>query len=258
MVTPQGQPEGIAARCGENGVVTLTNYPVSLPEGAADVAGVDENGQYVFGQDITFKLPEIADGSMVTVKIGDGETKVLTPQNGVYIIPTAEVTGAVDVKVETTLGSVSFIEFDVYNAAPTGYKVVKFVPANKEAVVQYQYNGNEMFKTTSDKYSLDGSCYLFFVPADTTELTAINAITAAEGTNTALAYDGDVNGSGDIMIDDAQLVYDLSTNWSGYLADTAFTTVSMFNRLEADVNGDGVVDVTDARIVVRIILGLQG
>lgn len=167
-----------------------------------------------------------------------------------------EIDGAVEVTVEETSGSVSFIEFDAYKAAPTGYKLVKFVPANQDAAVQYQYNGSEMFKTTKGVYSQDGSCYVFFVTADTTELQALKAITVAEGTNTVLTYDGDVNGNGNVMIDDAQLVYDLSTSWSGYLADTAFTTVSMFNRLEADVNGDGVVDVTDARVIVNIILGV--
>lgn len=149
---------------------------------------------------------------------------------------------------EDVIGTVSFVDADTYNAAPAGYKVVKFVPTDAAANVKYQYDGKDMIK--SEKYN----CYLYFAAEATTEEVALEAITATTGTNPVLAYDGDVNGDGKIQIDDAQLIYDLYSNWEGYSSDTSFNKVSVLNRLEADVNGDGVVDLNDAQAVITVIM----
>lgn len=247
MVVANGMPTAIEADCGNAQTVILTNYPVSLPAEATDVTGVDSNNQYELGNDITFKLA--GDNLIVKAQIGNGEAKVLTAANGVYTIPAADVKGAVEVTVKSILGTVSFIDFNTYNAAPTGYKVVKFVPDNANNAVKYQYDGKDMFK--SDKYG----GYVFFVTENTTDVAALQAISAVEGSNVSLAYDGEVNGNEIIRVDDAQLVYDLYTNRSEYLVDDTFQIVSVFNRLEADVNGDGTVDSADARAIIAIILG---
>ena len=53
---------------------------------------------------------------------------------------------------------------------------------------------------------------------------------------TELAYNFDVNLSGQVDINDAQLTYDM---YNAKYED--FDTVSMHRFLEADVNGDGIV-----------------
>ncbi|MGI5824802.1 MAG: cohesin domain-containing protein [Bacillota bacterium] len=249
MVIPQGMAEGLPAECNEAQTVVLTDYPVDLPDTVAEVKGVDANGQYVYGQDIAFKIPELPENCFVTVKIGNGSETTLNAVNDVYTIPAADVNGAVEISVKSVLGTVSFIDFDTYGAAPTNFKVVKFVPADNTGAGKYQYNGSDMFK--SEKYN----CYVFFAASETTDIAALQAITNIEGTNPVLAYDGDVNGNAVVKIDDAQLVYDLYTGWAEYQADSSFTKVSVMNRLEADFNGDGVVDINDARAIVAVILG---
>ena len=59
MVVPRGTITGSAANCGTDAKVVLTNYAVTLPANAKDVTGVDKNNQYLYGQDITFKLPDL-------------------------------------------------------------------------------------------------------------------------------------------------------------------------------------------------------
>ena len=81
---------------------------------------------------------------------------------------------------------------------------------------------------------------------------AESTIIAADETAVAtqIGYDFDVNQTGAVDINDAQLTYDM------YQAKkyVDFTDVSMDRFLEADANGDKTVDVADATAVVAEVL----
>ena len=67
---------------------------------------------------------------------------------------------------------------------------------------------------------------------------------------TNISYDFDVNQTGAVDINDAQLTYDMYQ--AKLYAD--FGTVSMDKFLESDTNGDAVVNVEDAAAVVAQLL----
>jgi hypothetical protein len=106
----------------------------------------------------------------------------------------------------------------------------------------YTYGGQDMF--WSEKY--DAYCILVLgnKPTDFAELGINKNGTAAE-----VDYSGDVNKTGKIDANDAQLVYNM------YNADTTysdFTTVSMEKFLRADVNGDATVSTLDAVVIIGL------
>ena len=85
---------------------------------------------------------------------------------------------------------------------------------------------------------------------DTVKAAAIAAVAAGEGDAQAIAYNGDVNVTGLVDVNDAQLVYNIyNTVYNSFDA----TTRRMF--LEADMNGDKTVNVNDATAVVNKVLG---
>ena len=98
----------------------------------------------------------------------------------------------------------------------------------------------------SEKYN----AYSFLVVSTNTEeqmkTEAAGKIAEASATKTELAYDFDVNLSGKVDINDAQLTYDM---YNAKYED--FDTVSMHKFLDADVTGDGKLTVEDATAVVN-------
>lgn len=108
----------------------------------------------------------------------------------------------------------------------------------------YTYGGNTMFWSAA----LDAFAYL------TIEATSFNAqeaeslVAAATGEAIAIVYDGDVNETSLVDINDAQLV------WNMYNATYAdFDTVSMVRFLKADMNGDFKLNVLDAAVIVAAL-----
>ena len=103
----------------------------------------------------------------------------------------------------------------------------------------------------SAKY--DAYAYLVI---DTTGKTEAQMKTAAEaaigeaaGEKTSINYNGDVNATGTVDVNDAQLVYNM------YNAKyTSFDSCSREKFLRADMNGDKTLTVNDAAAIVSIIL----
>ena len=78
---------------------------------------------------------------------------------------------------------------------------------------------------------------------------AVTHLGSAEGTKTEIDYAGDVNKTGQIDINDAQLVYDMyKPVYDG------FDTVSVEKFLRADMNGTKNLDVEDVTAVISVIL----
>ncbi len=109
------------------------------------------------------------------------------------------------------------------------------------------YGENQMY--WSSKYGENGA-YVWLVISDTAPEDAGSAITVVDGTRIEIAYNGDVNLTETVDINDAQLV------WNMYnVSYTDFDTVSRRKFLEADMNGDLQLSVADAAAVVSRING---
>ena len=118
------------------------------------------------------------------------------------------------------------------------------------------YNEKPMY--WSSKYGESGA-YAWLVIADGTKsLDALKAeaktvIAAVDGTKAEIVYDGDVNQTKSVDINDAQLVWNMYN--AEYKADTDFQTVNRLKYLSADINGNKTVDTSDAAAIVNTIVG---
>lgn len=121
---------------------------------------------------------------------------------------------------------------------------VKGTPEGGKA---FTYDGNTMYKVNA--YGTDQYAWLVIVDRDQTltqeEAAAKVAISAADNVVT-ITPGFDVNRTGKVDVNDAQLVYDM---YNGAYSD--FTQVSVEKFLRADVNGTKTVDHTDAVAIVN-------
>ena len=234
-----------------NVVITVNKdlKPVTTTEitftgsGSADVKGgttqTADNGK-----NFTFKLNADADYDY-TVKLG---TETLTPDtSGNYTIPSAKLTGtALTVTVEKTAKQTA--EVNVYEYIKLDGKAIYLVTASGTVAdgKVMAYDGSAMF--WSEKYQ--AYAYLVISNTELTKAEAAKKVSQATATKTLIAYDGDVNLTGKIDVNDAQLV------WNMYNAKYEdFNTVSMRKFLEADLNGDHKLTVLDAAAVITKMLG---
>lgn len=121
---------------------------------------------------------------------------------------------------------------------------VKGTPEGGKA---FTYDGNTMYKVNA--YGTDQYAWLVIVDKGQTltqeEAAAKVAISAADNVVT-ITPSFDVNRTGKVDVNDAQLVYDM---YNGTYSD--FTKVSVEKFLRADVNATKVVDHTDAVAIVN-------
>lgn len=121
---------------------------------------------------------------------------------------------------------------------------VKGTPEGGKA---FTYDGNTMYKVNA--YGTDQYAWLVIVDKGRTltqeEAAAKVAISAADNVVT-ITLGFDVNMTGKVDVNDAQLVYDM---YNGTYSD--FTKVSVEKFLRADVNATKVVDHTDAVAIVN-------
>ena len=121
---------------------------------------------------------------------------------------------------------------------------VKGTPEGGKA---FTYDGNTMYKVNA--YGTDQYAWLVIVDKGQTltqeEAAAKVAISAADNVVT-ITPSFDVNRTGKVDVNDAQLVYDM---YNGTYSD--FTQVSVEKFLRADVNATKVVDHTDAVAIVN-------
>ena len=234
-----------------NIVITVTKdlKPVTTTEitftgsGSADVKG-GTTQTATNGVDFTFTLDADA-GYDYTVKLGD---ETLTPDaDGKYTIPGAKLTGtALTVTVEKTAKQTA--EVNVYEYVKLNGKNIYLVTASGTVAdgKVMAYDGSAMF--WSEKYK--AYAYLVISNTELTKAEAAKKVSQASAFKTEIVYDGDVNMTGKIDVNDAQLV------WNMYNAKyTDFNTVSMRKFLEADLNGDHKLTVLDAAAVISKLLG---
>lgn len=194
------------------------------------------------GEDTTFTINK-KEGYTYTVKAGDTGLNVGT--NGTVTIPGSLLTGA-PLTVTVTKTAVNPYSVEVYEYVKLNGQSIWLVVAKSESVLAY--GADTMF--TSEKYG--GYCWLVISAenADKVKTEAIAAVKAGSGTAAEVVYTGDVNGTGNIDVNDAQLVYNIyNTEYA------SFDALSRAKFLAADVNGDYTVTVLDAAAVVNTVLG---
>lgn len=229
-------------------IITVEKAAIVIPTTTITITGDtdDVQGGLILtaknGEDTTFKINK-KDGYTYTVKAGDTELPVGT--DGTVTIPGSLLTGA-PLTVTVTKTAVNPYSVEVYEYVKLDGQSIWLVVAKSDSVLAY--GADTMF--TSEKYG--GYCWLVISAenADTVKTEAIAAVKAGSGTAAAVVYTGDVNGTGNIDVNDAQLVYNIyNTEY------TSFDALSRAKFLAADVNGDHTVTVLDAAAVVNTVLG---
>ena len=229
-------------------IITVEKTAIVIPTTTITITGDtdDVQGGLILtaknGEDTTFKINR-KDGYTYTVKAGD--TELTVGADGTVTIPGSLLTGA-PLTVTVTKTAVNPYSVEVYEYVKLDGQSIWLVVAKSDSVLAY--GADTMF--TSEKYG--GYCWLVISAgnADTVKTEAIAAVKAGSGTAAAVVYTGDVNGTGNIDVNDAQLVYNIyNTEYA------SFDALSRAKFLAADVNGDHTVTVLDAAAVVNTVLG---
>lgn len=251
-VTPTATTEGVYTISGADIkgelIITVEKTAIVIPTTTITITGDtdDVQGGLILtaknGEDTTFKINK-KDGYTYTVKAGD--TELTVGADGTVTIPGSLLTGA-PLTVTVTKTAVNPYSVEVYEYVKLDGQSIWLVVAKSDSVLAY--GADTMF--TSEKYG--GYCWLVISAgnADTVKTEAIAAVKAGSGTAAAAVYTGDVNGTGNIDVNDAQLVYNIyNTEYA------SFDALSRAKFLAADVNGDHTVTVLDAAAVVNTVLG---
>ena len=151
------------------------------------------------------------------------------------------------VKVEKVSHSAEEVTVSKYLELNDKTMMLVTVKGTPEGGSAFTYDGNTMYKV--EGYGTDRYAWLVIVDKGQTptqeEAAAKVAISAADSVVT-ITPSFDVNMTGKVDVNDAQLVYDM---YNGTYSD--FTKVSVEKFLRADVNATKVVDHTDAVAIVN-------
>ena len=151
------------------------------------------------------------------------------------------------VKVEKVSHSAEEVSVSTYLELNDKTMMLITVKGTPEGGKAFTYDGNTMYKVNA--YGTDQYAWLVIVDKGQTltqeEAAAKVAISAADNVVT-ITPSFDVNRTGKVDVNDAQLVYDM---YNGTYRD--FTKVSVEKFLRADVNATKVVDHTDAVAIVN-------
>lgn len=151
------------------------------------------------------------------------------------------------VKVEKVSHSAEEVTVSKYLELNDKTMMLITVKGTPEGGSAFTYGGNTMYKV--EGYGTDRYAWLVIVDKGQTltqeEAAAKVAISAADSVVT-ITPSFDVNMTGKVDVNDAQLVYDM---YNGTYSD--FTKVSVEKFLRADVNATKVVDHTDAVAIVN-------
>lgn len=233
--------------------------------GSADVVNGSASQIVEPGQDFKFSIHK-EDGYAYTVTAAkaNGTTVTVTDNgDGTYTIAGVDIaagdviTVTVEKKLIETKYTIEVNEFVKLDANAEGKAQSVFLitaKLNGDAKLAdgkvLAYGNNAMFQN-AERY--DGA-YAYLVISDKSlaevkaEAEADGKITEVEGSAETFNVNGDVNGTGLVDINDAQLVYNI---YNAKYDSFDNTTMAMF--LAADMNGSKTVNVSDAAAVVAKI-----
>ncbi|NLD87005.1 MAG: hypothetical protein GX633_01930 [Clostridiales bacterium] len=179
----------------------------------------------------------------VTAKVNDTDVN-LTVSDSSYTIAASDVkTGSI---VFTVNKALKISGITVYEYVGVGSQSVWLIVNETSKLIQgsvYAIDGNNMF--WSEKYS--GYCTLKISSAQPT--VAASQLSIATADVVSVNYSKDVNMTGKLDANDAQLVYDI---YNALYSD--FGTVTAEKFLRADVNGSRNINMEDASAIINTIL----
>lgn len=232
-------------------IVINSNKQVKLPEtykvtfagtGAGDATGestVQEKANYTFtvAKQKNFEYT-------ITATMGGKNVTITEGANNAYTI--ANVTGDLVITIEKKSTLTMEVAVSEYVQMDNKTVFLVTVTGTSEEGKAFAYGDNVMYKTTA----YGENVYSWLVIVDKNETftvaTAEANITQASATAEEVKQSYDVNETGVVDINDAQLTYDI---YSGKYTD--FEKVSVRKFLRADVNLDKAVNSTDAVAVVK-------
>lgn len=232
-------------------IVINSNKQVKLPEtykvtfagaGAGDATGestVQEKANYTFtvAKQENFKYT-------ITATMGGMDVTITEGADNTYTI--ANVTGDLVITIEKKSTLTMEVAVSEYVQMDNKTVFLVTVTGTPEEGKAFAYGDNVMYKTTA----YGENVYSWLVIVDKNEAftvaTAEANITKASATAEEVKQSYDVNETGVVDINDAQLTYDI---YSGKYTD--FEKVSVRKFLRADVTLDKAVNSTDAVAVVK-------
>lgn len=228
--------------------------------GSADVVNGSASQIVEPGQEFKFSINK-EDGYAYTVtaaKANDTTVTVTDNGDGTYTIAGADIaagdviTVTVEKKLIETKYTIAVNEYVTLDNARSVFLITAKLNAGVTLAdgKVLAYGNNAMFQNADRYYG----AYAYLVISDKSlaevkaEAEADGKITEVEGSAETFNVNGDVNGTGLVDINDAQLVYNI------YNAKyDSFETTSMKMFLAADVNKDREVSALDAAAVVALI-----
>lgn len=232
-------------------IIINSNKQVKQPEtftvtfdgtGAGDATGessVKENTNYTFTVDKKANFEYT-----ITATMGGKAVTVTEGANNTYTI--AKVTGNLVITIEKKSTLTMEVAVSEYVQMDNKTVFLVTVTGTPEEGKAFAYGDNVMYKTTA----YGENVYSWLVIVDKNEAftvaTAEANIKQASATAEEVKQSYDVNETGVVDINDAQLTYDI---YSGKYTD--FEKVSVRKFLRADVNLDKAVNSTDAVAVVK-------
>lgn len=232
-------------------IVINSNKQVKQPEtftvtfdgtGAGEANGessVKENTNYTF----TVAKQENFEYT-ITATMGGKDVTITEGADNTYTI--ANVTGDLVITIEKKSTLTMEVAVSEYVQMDNKTVFLVTVTGTPEEGKAFAYGDNVMYKTTA--YGQNVYSWLVIVDKNETfdQATAEAKITQASATAEEVTQSYDVNETGLVDINDAQLTYDI---YSGKYTD--FEKVSVRKFLRADVNLDKAVNSTDAVAVVK-------
>lgn len=224
-------------------VKPLETYKVTFAgTGAGDATGestVQEKANYTF---TVAKQKNCA--YTITATMGGKDVTITEGADNTYTI--ANVTGDLVITIEKKSTLTMEVAVSEYVQMDNKTVFLVTVTGTPEEGKAFAYGDNVMYKTTA----YGENVYSWLVIVDKNEAftvaTAEANITQASATAEEVKQSYDVNETGVVDINDAQLTYDI---YSGKYTD--FEKVSVRKFLRADVNLDKAVNSTDAVAVVK-------
>lgn len=224
-------------------VKPLETYKVTFAgTGAGDATGestVQEKANYTFtvAKQKNFEYT-------ITATMGGKDVTITERADNTYTI--ANVTGDLVITIEKKSTLTMEVAVSEYVQMDNKTVFLVTVTGTPEEGKAFAYGDNVMYKTTA----YGENVYSWLVIVDKNETftvaTAEANITQASATAEEVKQSYDVNETGVVDINDAQLTYDI---YSGKYTD--FEKVSVRKFLRADVNFDKAVNSTDAVAVVK-------
>lgn len=210
--------------------------------GAGDVTGESTATK---GQAYTFSVNQ-KEGYVyeVTVTVGGKKVDVTDNGDGTYTIPGEAVTADILITVSKTADLVVDVTEYLTLDGESMYLVTVSGTIAEGSVAKY--DGMSMY--WSEKYNAYAWLVISADSLDAIKTDAAQKIAIAQGSAAGnVDYTGDVNGTGLVDVNDAQLTYDM------YNAAYTLDSVAMLKFLNADVNADKTVNVNDAAAIVARI-----